>query len=545
MESIVPSVLTAPPVRAVLGDGAFGAFALRSIFVEWLHYDRQNWTQKDGADDDEAVSDEHEEVVEDQEGEEEEEDEEDEDEEELRRWEWGEANPAAKFIARWVTKIVLEAQLFVACENGHLVNAQQALRRGALVVRWNRQNTSTIGAAVASGNRPLVKLLMSALPTFPAPDNSRVIIRDPPGVGYTMLMIACTRGDLEMARMLLVMGENTELVSHKGYTALLLACEGGYVAVVQLLVRWGADVNFMTYDAIDHRRRYRSGVLLHPLVMAVSRGFHRVVQSLVASGRLAPCERVFGFCLALCANEGVDDMCLVLASIGADLGGGIPVHDSLGGWRTHAEAAAAAGHRRLAFRLAGEIRGNAGGCCRLPCIGPPPLESRKLFWRDDYQIHRAAYEGYRALRVEWREHIGKCSGRARLVIRMHRARAGIGIPIQGAAGVVLQPTAGPMLPWDAVLRVVAFVSDDEGGAWTALRVVQSALGPQAPRPKLVLVASTLASQLTKELEELGKFDPVDTRAQMARIRTLEQKAAGGGCEWLAGYCSFLRDWLLR
>ena len=37
--SIVPSVLNAPPVRAVLGDGALGAFALRSIFDEWLHFE--------------------------------------------------------------------------------------------------------------------------------------------------------------------------------------------------------------------------------------------------------------------------------------------------------------------------------------------------------------------------------------------------------------------------------------------------------------------------------------------------------------------------
>jgi len=34
---IVRSVLNAPTVRAVLGDGAFGVFALNSLFVEWLH----------------------------------------------------------------------------------------------------------------------------------------------------------------------------------------------------------------------------------------------------------------------------------------------------------------------------------------------------------------------------------------------------------------------------------------------------------------------------------------------------------------------------
>jgi hypothetical protein len=332
-----------------------------------------------------------------------------------------------------------------------------------------------------------------------------------------------------MARMLLGMGAKTEDVSHQGYTALLLACEGGYVAVVKLLVGWDANVNDASYGrgAIG-----QSWLALQPLIMAVLRGHRCVVRSIIASGRLAPSERVFGICLALAAKADAGDLCLTLASIGADLRGRIPIPLGApipGEWRTHAETARDAGNLRLAFRLTGEIRGPIGGYYALPCKGPPPLESQKLFWRGDSE--RNEYEAYCALKLEWRAHIRKCSWRARLVLLTH----------------MLQPTAGLVLPEDTVLHVMAFVSDDVGGGWT-MSAVQSAQGPQAARPMLALVACTLARQLTKEIEALpapnsGVFGALD--AHEIHIRFLEQKAAGGRCEWLLGYCAFLRAWLRR
>ena len=148
------------------------------------------------------------------------------------------------------------------------------------------------------------------------------------------------------------------------------------------------------------------------------------------------------------------------------------------------------------------------------------------------------------MRLEWREHVGKCSRRARLELMMYRARPAIKVAIAGAAGLVEQPTANLMLPAVAVLAVLTFVSDDVGGAWTT-SVVQSAQGPQAVRPMLALVACTLALQLTQEIEEIAARNfSSDTAAQMSRIRVLQQKAAGGACKWLFGYCAFLKDWLL-
>ena len=257
-------------------------------------------------------------------------------------------------------------------------------------------------------------------------------------------------------------------------------------------------------------------------------------------------------CLAIAAKDNDGDMCLLLASIsdkpvmvlcgGNDLDGqGIRVP---GGLRTHAEVARAEGHYGLAFQLTGEIRNNSGGARALRCRGPPPLASQRLFWRDDYRAHHRANEAYLAMRLEWHAHLQKCSRRARLELMVYRARPAIKVGIAGAAGLVQQPAVNLMLPAVAVLAVLTFVSDNVGGAWTT-SVVQSAQGPQAERPMLALVACTLALQLTQEIEEIAARNfSSDTAAQMSRIRVLEQKAAGGACEWLFGYCAFLKDWLL-
>ena len=215
-----------------------------------------------------------------------------------------------------------------------------------------------------------------------------------------------------------------------------------------------------------------------------------------------------------------------------------------GSWRTHAEVARAEGHDLLAFQLAGEIMYNKGGARALRCRGPPPLASQKVLWRDDYEAHHKANEAYLAMRLEWHAHLEKCSRRARLELMIDRARPAIIIPNVAAAGLVLQPAAGLMLQPYAVSRVLSFVSDDVGGAWTR-SLVQSAQGPDAKRPMLVLVACTLALQLTQEIKEIASRSMSgDMEQQMSRIRVVQQKAAGGACDWLFGYCAFLQDWLV-
>jgi len=93
----------------------------------------------------------------------------------------------------------------------------------------DQQRAPATAAAVVSGNRLLVRLLISEMTdTYPTLE-----LRDPAGAGSTTLMIACAQDDPDMARMLLGMGVNTEEVDHEGYTALLLACQKGNDAVVK------------------------------------------------------------------------------------------------------------------------------------------------------------------------------------------------------------------------------------------------------------------------------------------------------------------------
>ena len=122
---------------------------------------------------------------------------------------------------------------------------------------------------------------------------------------------------------------------------------------------------------------------------------------------------------------------------------------------------------------------------------------------------------------------------------------------------------GLTLPADAVARVMTYVSaaryvtpaawphdvrvctGTPGYAWA----VQVAAWPPSATPRLALVACTLAQQLTQEIETgAGRHAYCDRALQLRRIRDVQrirdvrQTAAGGGCEWLCGYCDFLRDW---
>ena len=151
----------------------------------------------------------------------------------------------------------------------------------------------------------------------------RGLLRDPPGIRETMLMIASRRGYVELVRMLLGMGATTEDVDDYGYTALWFACEAGHKVVVKLLVAWGANPNNTIYHPRHPHCRYSRGVTLHPLTMAVFHDRTHVVRTLIASGRFAPSGQVLGLCLNIAASQDDGEMCLLLGSIdGADLRGG-------------------------------------------------------------------------------------------------------------------------------------------------------------------------------------------------------------------------------
>ena len=217
--------------------------------------------------------------------------------------------------------------------------------------------------------------------------------------------------------------------------------------------------------------------------------------------------------------------------------------------------------RTLAFHLRGEIRDsrgtNMGGAVVLRCRGPPPLNSKVLFWQDDYAAfvsdgNTRADRAYRAMRKEWRVHVAQCSRRARLEMMMAHASPGMNPAIEGIVGLVLPPNAvscvmtflkgavALVLPPEVVSSVMAFVLPAHyttfagpPAAWPRLDL--RALDPPANGPRLALVACTLAYNLMKVIEGLNGTD-------MSPIMDVQQIAAEGDCDVLAGYCEFLREW---
>lgn len=65
--------------------------------------------------------------------------------------------------------------------------------------------------------------------------------------GYTPLHEACTRGHLDVARLLLQHGANHSEAAPSGIRPLHEAVENGYTEIVRLLLAYGADPNLATY----------------------------------------------------------------------------------------------------------------------------------------------------------------------------------------------------------------------------------------------------------------------------------------------------------
>uniref|UniRef100_A0A0G4FT28 Uncharacterized protein n=1 Tax=Chromera velia CCMP2878 TaxID=1169474 RepID=A0A0G4FT28_9ALVE len=105
--------------------------------------------------------------------------------------------------------------------------------------------------------------------------------------GWTVLMSACERCDLETVGMLLRGGAKVNEKTKDDWTALMSACCCGDVKTVDLLLCWGADVNNHFWQM---RRLHESsdwGDLVTPLSLASKGGHHLVVRRLLDEDSVA------------------------------------------------------------------------------------------------------------------------------------------------------------------------------------------------------------------------------------------------------------------
>src|SRR6478736_8851604 len=127
----------------------------------------------------------------------------------------------------------------------------------------NAQGAAAIADAAMHGDRVAVKELLK----------KGLDVNGAQGDGSTALHWAATKGDAELAQMLVYAGANVRATTRLGaYTPLYLAAKGGYPDVVRILLAAGADAKATTSNGTT------------PLMIAAAAGDTKSITALIENG---------------------------------------------------------------------------------------------------------------------------------------------------------------------------------------------------------------------------------------------------------------------
>jgi len=160
-----------------------------------------------------------------------------------------------------------EVLLYSACQQGHMLAAQELLTAGADANAGGVGHGSTpLHVASESGFIEIVELLVKA---------GADVNRSDTDMGITPLFAASSYGHSDVVNELLAAGADANYIKHSGVSSLYIASQFGYLEIVQALLAAGADVG-PTFSAT-------------PLFIASLHGHVEIVEALIRAGANVNC----------------------------------------------------------------------------------------------------------------------------------------------------------------------------------------------------------------------------------------------------------------